>query len=80
MHPLPGERDCNFRLSTADAREFVLKVLNLTGDAESIDCLVQVLRHVAEQDPGLPVPKIFPTLQGLDIGGLDRDGEAYATC
>jgi 4-aminobutyrate aminotransferase-like enzyme/Ser/Thr protein kinase RdoA (MazF antagonist) len=87
---LPGERDCNFRLRTADSaavqgravppREFVLKVLHVAADAESIDCLVRVLDHLAEQDPALPVPRLFPTLQGEAVGRFSRDGVDYATC
>jgi 4-aminobutyrate aminotransferase-like enzyme/Ser/Thr protein kinase RdoA (MazF antagonist) len=78
---LPGERDCNFRLRTAgSSREFVLKILEAAGDAPSIDCLVRVLDHVAEQDPGLPVPRIFPTEQGASLGRFGRDGVDYATC
>ena len=61
---LPGERDCNFRLRTADAREFVLKIQADSADPGSTDCLVSVLDHLAEQDPTLPVPQLFPTLQG----------------
>jgi 4-aminobutyrate aminotransferase-like enzyme/Ser/Thr protein kinase RdoA (MazF antagonist) len=78
---LPGERDCNFRLRTADSRrEFVLKVLHAAADAESTDCLVRVLDHLAEQDPTLPVPRLFPTLQGEAVGRFSRDGVDYATC
>jgi 4-aminobutyrate aminotransferase-like enzyme/Ser/Thr protein kinase RdoA (MazF antagonist) len=82
---LPGERDCNFRLRTADApgagaREFVLKVLDLATDAESTDCLVSVLDHLAEQDAALPVPRLFPTQQGQAIGRFTADGIDYATC
>jgi 4-aminobutyrate aminotransferase-like enzyme/Ser/Thr protein kinase RdoA (MazF antagonist) len=92
---LPGERDCNFRLRTADARgghprsahapgasarEFVLKLLHDAADAESTDCLVRVLDHMAEQDPTLPVPRLFPTLQGDAVGRFSRDGADYATC
>jgi 4-aminobutyrate aminotransferase-like enzyme/Ser/Thr protein kinase RdoA (MazF antagonist) len=87
---LPGERDCNFRLRTADARgghppgtatrEFVLKVLHVAADAESTDCLVRVLDHLAEQDPTLPVPRLFPTLQGDAVGRFSREGIDYATC
>src|SRR5271163_3689847 len=46
---LPGERDCNFRLRTADAREFVLKVLDVVSDPGSADCLVSVLDHRSEE-------------------------------
>jgi 4-aminobutyrate aminotransferase-like enzyme/Ser/Thr protein kinase RdoA (MazF antagonist) len=102
---LPGERDCNFRLRTAEApgvdvpgagapdaaapdagavgtasRDFVLKILDVATDAQSIDCLVDVLDHVAEQDPTLPVPRLFPTQQGEAVGRFSRDGIDYATC
>jgi 4-aminobutyrate aminotransferase-like enzyme/Ser/Thr protein kinase RdoA (MazF antagonist) len=76
---LPGERDSNFRLRTAD-REFVLKIQDLATDAEGNDCLVSVLDHLAEQDPGLPVPRLFPTQLGEAVGRFGRDGIDYATC
>jgi 4-aminobutyrate aminotransferase-like enzyme/Ser/Thr protein kinase RdoA (MazF antagonist) len=78
--PLPGERDCNFRVRTADGRAFVLKILEFAGDSDSIDCLVRVLGHIAEQDATLPVPRLFPTEHGAEIGRLTRDGVEYATC
>jgi 4-aminobutyrate aminotransferase-like enzyme/Ser/Thr protein kinase RdoA (MazF antagonist) len=87
---LPGERDCNFRLRAAaapgaddpgaDAREFVLKILDVAADPESMDCLVCVLEHLAEQDPTLPVPRLFPTERGESVGRVSRDGIDYATC
>ena len=87
---LPGERDCNFRLRTADApgvdapaaatREFVLKVHDVAVDAESTDCLVSVLDHLAEQDPTLPVPRLFPTQQGDAVGRISSEGVDYSTC
>jgi 4-aminobutyrate aminotransferase-like enzyme/Ser/Thr protein kinase RdoA (MazF antagonist) len=77
---LPGERDCNFQLRTADAREFVLKIQDLRSDAQSTDCLVSVLDHLAEQDPGLPVPRLFPTQRGEALGRLTRDGLDYSVC
>ena len=80
LRALPGERDCNFRLRTADGREFVLKILDLAGDAQSTDCLVRVLDHLAEQDPSLPVPRLHPTLQGDALGRISRDGVDYCTC
>ena len=82
---LPGERDSNFRLRTADApgvdaREFVLKIRDVATDAESTDCLVRVLDHLAEQDPTLPAPRLFPTQRGQAVGRFSRDGIDYATC
>jgi 4-aminobutyrate aminotransferase-like enzyme/Ser/Thr protein kinase RdoA (MazF antagonist) len=77
---LPGERDSNFRLHTADAREFVLKIQGVAADADSAGCLVSVLDHLAEQDPALPVPRLFPTLRGEAIGRFSRGQTDYATC
>ena len=88
---LPGERDCNFRLRTAEApgaaapgatagtRDFVLKI-GLGVDAEGCDCLVSVLDHLAEQDSTLAVPRLFPTQCGEAIGRVERDGVDYTTC
>jgi len=100
ISPLPGERDCNFHLRTAEApgvdgpepgparaatpsvpaREFVLKIVDLAADAGSTDCLVSVLDHLAEQDPSLPVPRLFPTQRGDAVGRFSRDGVDYAAC
>jgi 4-aminobutyrate aminotransferase-like enzyme/Ser/Thr protein kinase RdoA (MazF antagonist) len=77
---LPGERDCNFRLRTADGREFVLKVLDVASDPGSADCLVSVLDHLAEQDPTLTVPRLIPTLRGEAIGRFTRERIDYAVC
>lgn len=80
MTPLPGERDCNFQARTADGREYVLKIVDGAAEAETTDCQVRVLRHLAEQDPSLRVPKLFATERGDDLGSVDQDGKIYATC
>jgi hydroxylysine kinase len=49
LTPLSGERDCNFHVLAVDGREFVLKILG--GNRAAAECQVQVLRHLAEQDP-----------------------------
>jgi 4-aminobutyrate aminotransferase-like enzyme/Ser/Thr protein kinase RdoA (MazF antagonist) len=92
INPLPGERDCNFHLRTADdrgahargahapdgtAREFVLKILDV--DTDTTGCLVSVLDHLSEQDPSLPVPRLFPTQQGEAVGRFTRDGIDFDT-
>jgi 4-aminobutyrate aminotransferase-like enzyme/aminoglycoside phosphotransferase (APT) family kinase protein len=80
LSPLSGERDCNFHIRTADARSFVLKIVDGAADPQTTDCQVRVLRHLAEQDPSLPVPRIFATQQGADLGQAEQDGRTYATC
>jgi 4-aminobutyrate aminotransferase-like enzyme/Ser/Thr protein kinase RdoA (MazF antagonist) len=81
VRALPGERDCNFHLRTADRREYVLKIIDLEAGPETVDCQLSVLRHLAEQDPSLPVPRLFPTTLGEETGlGLGQDGIKYTTC
>jgi 4-aminobutyrate aminotransferase-like enzyme/Ser/Thr protein kinase RdoA (MazF antagonist) len=78
--PLHGERDRNFHLRGADEDQFVLKLLSPEADAGAADCLVQVLCTLAEQDPSLPVPKLFPNLSGEPLSRIERDGRHYRVC
>ena len=81
VRSLPGERDSNFHLSTADRREYVLKVIDRDAGPETVDCQLKVLRHVAEQDPQLPIPRIVPTTLGEDTGTVvGLDGTKYTIC
>lgn len=81
VRALPGERDCNFHLSTADGRGYVLKIIDLQAGPETVDCQLKVLRHLAEQDPTLPVPRLFPNTLGEETGKvIGQDGVEYTTC
>jgi 4-aminobutyrate aminotransferase-like enzyme/Ser/Thr protein kinase RdoA (MazF antagonist) len=77
---LPGERDCNFHLRTADQHEYVLKIIDREAGPEATDCQIRVLRHLAETDPTLPVPRIFATQAGEDLGSVKTHHDTYATC
>jgi 4-aminobutyrate aminotransferase-like enzyme/Ser/Thr protein kinase RdoA (MazF antagonist) len=78
--PLSGERDCNFHIGATGAAGHVLKIVDGAALQAATDCQTRVLRHLAEQDPGLPVPRLVTTLAGADLGSVDRDGISYATC
>jgi 4-aminobutyrate aminotransferase-like enzyme/Ser/Thr protein kinase RdoA (MazF antagonist) len=81
VRALSGERDCNFHLSTPDGRGYVLKIIDREAGPETVDCQVGVLRHLAEQDPSLPVPRVFPSTLGEDTGHvIGVDGIQYTTC
>jgi 4-aminobutyrate aminotransferase-like enzyme/Ser/Thr protein kinase RdoA (MazF antagonist) len=80
VRALPGERDRNFHLRTADQRDFVLKIIDFNSSPEATDCQLRVLRHLAEQDPSLPVPRIFPTALGGEIGTISGREGSFATC
>jgi len=77
---LPGERDCNFHLRTREAQEFVLKILDPGAPPGALDCQIAVLKHLAEQDPALPVQRVFPTREGANVGTHLRGSERYSTC
>jgi 4-aminobutyrate aminotransferase-like enzyme/Ser/Thr protein kinase RdoA (MazF antagonist) len=62
--PLDSERDQNFRLRTADDRELVLKIGNQAEDPAVVDFQNRALKHVAERDPELPIPRLIPTPSG----------------
>ena len=65
---LPGERDRNFRLTATDGRGYVLKVVDPAADAATIECQSLLLRHLAEQAPDLPVPRIIDARGGGALG------------
>ncbi len=67
---LAGERDRNFLARSVDGGEFVLKFIDPAAAPSAIDCQAAVLRHLAEQDGELPVPRLYPTLAGADVGRL----------
>jgi 4-aminobutyrate aminotransferase-like enzyme/Ser/Thr protein kinase RdoA (MazF antagonist) len=74
---LGGERDQNFRLTTDDGEQFLLKISSPADDAAALDLQTQALRHVAETDPGLPVMRLVPTTDGDPWTAVDADGVTY---
>jgi hydroxylysine kinase len=65
VHRLDSERDQNFRLRSPDGREYVLKIANPAEDRPVTNLQTEALLHLAAADPGLPVPRIFPALNGM---------------
>lgn len=72
---LDSERDQNFRLRTLDGCEHVLKIANPAEDRGVTNLQTEALRHVAAKDPTLPVPRVFPALNGtLELDVTFDDG------
>ncbi len=63
-----------------DRREYVLKLIDLHAGAEATDCQIRVLRHLAEQDAALPVPRVLATQAGTDVGRIEAARGGYAVC
>ena len=71
--PLPGERDCNFHVKTEKEREFVLKIAPAGEQWELLDLQHQALAHLAEQAPGLALPRVCATSDGEAIATITDD-------
>ncbi len=75
---LPSERDQMLMLPSTSARAVVLKISNRAESAQTLDMENGALRHLAKVDPGLPVPRLVPTLAGEPVGSIiDGEGGAH---
>jgi Ser/Thr protein kinase RdoA (MazF antagonist) len=72
-HRLNSERDQNFLLRTLDGREYVLKIANPAEDRQVTNLQTEALLHLAVADPDLPIPRIFPALNGAQELDLPFD-------
>ena len=67
---LPSERDQNFKLTTGDGKQAVLKIANADDDPGILDFQNEALRHVARSDITCEVPKLIPTAEGHDLSSI----------
>ena len=72
---LSGERDQNFRITTADGDRYLLKVGSSAEDPAVTDFQTRALLHLAAADPGLPAPRVLPARDGT-VSFLWRNGGA----
>jgi hydroxylysine kinase len=61
---LPGEADHNFLLTTGTGQRYVVKFAHLRVDPRVVSVQARVLRHIESAAPGLPVPRVVPTVTG----------------
>jgi 4-aminobutyrate aminotransferase-like enzyme/Ser/Thr protein kinase RdoA (MazF antagonist) len=64
--PLTSERDQNFLLTTADGRQYVLKIANAQEERAILELQNATLTHVATQSD-IPVAHLQPTVDGQQI-------------
>jgi hydroxylysine kinase len=72
---LAGERDRNFRMREPGGARFMLKVTNPVEERAVTEFQTAALCHVARTDPGFPVPRVVPTLDGGLIAWSTGDGD-----
>jgi Ser/Thr protein kinase RdoA (MazF antagonist) len=72
---LTGERDENFRLSSADGSEYVLKIANTAEEPAVTDLPTAALLHMEKTDAAFPCPRVVRARNGgQHIGFTDQDG------
>ena len=67
LSPLDSERDQNFRIKVETGDQYVIKIANSAENPAIIDMQIKALEHIAITDPGLPVPKVLLSQNGLAI-------------
>jgi hydroxylysine kinase len=65
--PLSSERDQNFRIRAQAGDQYIIKIANSAEDPAIIDLQLKALEHIARVDPGLPVPEVLLSRNGLAI-------------
>lgn len=77
VKPLVSDKDQNFRLDAADGTRFVLKIANHAEQQQNIDFQNEALRHVAERDASIPIPRIIPAGNGQMYVSVNHGGRAH---
>ena len=78
LRSLAGERDQNLRVLAEDGKTYVLKVSGPGESLEQVEFQVRALEHIARMDPGLPVPKHIPTVDGQFMTPvINEEGECH---
>jgi len=76
---LSGERDQNYRVTSADGTQYVYKIASSIEVPELVDFQVQTLLHLEDTDPELPVPHMVRSTDGNTVETVfDNAGAAHA--
>jgi hydroxylysine kinase len=76
---LTGERDENFKLTTADGADYVLKIANPAENPAETDFQTAALLHIEKTDPALPCPRVLrDRTGGTHVRFLDEGVERTA--
>ncbi|HEX9564327.1 MAG TPA: aminotransferase class III-fold pyridoxal phosphate-dependent enzyme [Gemmatimonadaceae bacterium] len=78
VQPLPGERDQNLRVYTADAGEFILKAAHPGEDQAVLDLQDAALSHLARHPGAPPVPRPVRSVDGRSVVEATVDGKTLA--
>jgi Ser/Thr protein kinase RdoA (MazF antagonist) len=68
LEPLDGEYGLNFRVVTGGAPTHVLKIMRPGCDPALVDLQCAALAHLENTTPGLPLPRVVPTVSRACFG------------
>jgi len=71
---LAGERDANFLFHAHDGLKRILKFSHAAENPAVLDFQCRALAHIAVMDPELPVPRVYPTLNGHNFVTIVLEG------
>ncbi len=74
---LASERDQNFRLDADDGIRYTLKISNHAERTRVVEFQNGALQHIAMQDPGIPIPRVIPNLDGSLHSVVELDGRKH---
>jgi 4-aminobutyrate aminotransferase-like enzyme/Ser/Thr protein kinase RdoA (MazF antagonist) len=75
---LPSERDQNFHLRASSGEELILKIASSAESPSVLAFQNRALERLSGRDPGLPIPRMRPTLRGEEMATLaDRAGTSF---
>jgi hydroxylysine kinase len=73
---LATEKDDTFRVDAPDGHRYILKVAHPLEPESEVSLQIEVLRHIAIIDPGIPVPRLVPGCNGKpNLLVKDRAGQ-----
>ena len=75
---LVSERDQNFRLTSDNGKQYVLKIANALEDPVVTDFQIQALLHIqAKADASITTPTVLPTTSGEYSLVLESEGHSH---
>lgn len=80
VEPLEGELDENYKVTCADGRRFVLKIMRPGCDLGLVDMQVQAMDFVSQKLQTITVPAVITTRSGEKCVALDYEGTGERLC
>ena len=69
---LPGEIDINYKISTKDSQDYILKISRPDTTAYYLDFQIKILKFINSKKKNLPIPKIVLNKKKKEISRKDR--------